>query len=167
MNSVKKKFPQKMDSNEFVSKLIRHANWFSGVPDSVFKKIIPKLEPFYLASRENHSIAMGFGASLVGMKPAILIQNSGLGLSLDALFGLHQLYGVGILLIISNRGELDWEEIQHKLWGERSIDLLKLCDIATFDLNDLGDCAIEEAAKVAFDEHKISAVIIHRGNVDE
>ena len=167
MSSIKKKFPQIMDSDEFVSKLIHNANWFSGVPDSVFKKIIPKLDPFYLASRENHSIAMGFGASLAGMKPAILIQNSGLGLSLDALFGLHQLYGVGILLIISNRGELDWEEIQHKSWGECTMNLLNLCKITTFDFGELGGMAIEEAAKVAFNEHKISAVIIHRGNVDE
>ena len=167
MNSTKEKFPHVMNSDEFVSKLTSNANWFSGVPDSVFKKIFPKLDPFYLASRENHSVAMGFGASLAGMKPAILIQNSGLGLSLDVLFGLHQLYGVGILLIISNRGELDWEEIQHKLWGERTLDLLKLCEVTIFDFGKLGPDAIEKAANIAFNEHKISAVIIHRGNIDE
>ena len=79
---------------------------------------------------------MAFGAALAGRKPVILIQNSGLGLLLDALFGLNQLYKIGVLLVISNRGELSWEEIQHKLWGERCLSLLNLCQIPTFDLKD-------------------------------
>ncbi len=167
MNRIKKKFPLIMTSHQFISELMIHADWFSGVPDSVFKKILPKSDPFYPASRENHAIAMGFGASLSKKKPAILIQNSGLGLSLDALFGLNQLYEVGVLLIISNRGELEWEEIQHKSWGKRTMDLLNLCNITTFDLNELGSCAVEKAAKSAFNDQKISAIIVHRGNIDE
>ena len=48
MNRIKKKFPLIMTSHQFVSELMIHADWFSGIPDSVFKKILPKLDPFSL-----------------------------------------------------------------------------------------------------------------------
>ena len=163
----REKFPHVISSKEFATELMLHANWFSGIPDSVFKKILDCLEPFYNTTRENHALAMAFGAALGRKKPAILIQNSGLGLLIDALFGLQKLYKVGTLLIISNRGELEWEEIQHQVWGEKTIELLKLCNIKIFDLQKEGISCISKAAQIAFDENKIVSIIVHRGNIDE
>ena len=163
----KEKFPMIASSKEFAEELMIHANWFSGIPDNVFKKILNCLKPFYNSTRENHALAMAFGAALGNKKPVVLIQNSGIGLLLDALFGLHKLYKVGVLLIISNRGELEWEEIQHKFWGLKTIDLLKICDIEIFDFQKDGILCISQASKMAFDEEKIVAIIVHRGNVDE
>ena len=166
MINDKIKFPQIVDSVEFSNELMNHANWFSGVPDSVFKKTISRLNPFYLASRENHAIGMAFGAALAGKRPAVLIQNSGLGLMIDALFGLQQLYEVGVLLIVSNRGELDWEETQHQRWGDVTKDLLKSIDVPVFDFSD-GFSSLEKAAELGFKKQKISVLLIHRGNIDE
>ena len=44
------------------------------------------------------------GAYLGGKKPAILMQNSGLGNSINALKSLTELYGFPLLMIISHRG---------------------------------------------------------------
>ena len=104
----------KATHKEFADLLQKECNWFSGVADSVFKKVFPLLDNFHFSPRENHAIGMSFGAKIAGAKPAVLIQNSGLGLSLDAILGTFTLYNQGFILVVSNRGTLDWEEIQHQ-----------------------------------------------------
>ena len=163
----RKLFPLICDSNKFSSELQCHFDWFSGVPDSVLKKTQDCLKNFYFSSRENHSVGMAFGASLGGSKPCLLMQNSGLGLSIDALFGLFVLYKRGLVIVLSNRGELDWEEIQHKEWGDLTVQILKSIKIDFLDFNQDGIEVVKRAHDIAYKEDKIVVILVKRGNLDE
>ncbi len=55
-------------------------------------------------TREEEGFGICAGAYLGGKKPAILMQNSGLGNSINVLASLYKLYELPILMIISHRG---------------------------------------------------------------
>ena len=154
-------------STTLAAALTARCDWFCAVPDSVIKRTIALLSPLYFAPRENHAVAAAFGAALGGRRPCVLMQNSGLGLCLDALLGLFRLHGQGLILVVSNRGELAWEEIQHRDWATVTGPLLASAGIAAFDLQTLGPAAVDAAADAAFAGDRLAAVVVHRGNVDE
>ena len=54
--------------------------------------------------REEEGFAIAAGAYMAGRKTAILMQNSGLGNSINVLTSLLKLYNIPILMIISHRG---------------------------------------------------------------
>jgi sulfopyruvate decarboxylase subunit alpha len=155
------------DSQRFAEVLMQQCDWFSGVPDSVIRKVLPRLTPYHFAPRENHAIGMAFGAAIAGKRPCVLMQNSGLGLALDALLGLFGLYRQGLLLIISNRGELPWEEIQHHDWGRITLPLLQQTGWPLIDYQREGLSGLKRAARLATDEKQIAVMMVHRGNLDE
>ncbi|MBC7108239.1 MAG: sulfopyruvate decarboxylase subunit alpha [Methanomassiliicoccales archaeon] len=55
-------------------------------------------------TREEEGIGLCAGAYMGGMRPAIIMQNSGLGNSINALASLDLLYRIPVLMIISHRG---------------------------------------------------------------
>ncbi|MBR4447935.1 sulfopyruvate decarboxylase subunit alpha [Methanobrevibacter sp.] len=55
-------------------------------------------------TREEEGIGICAGAYLGGKRPAILMQNSGLGNSINALKSLMELYEIPLLMIMSHRG---------------------------------------------------------------
>ena len=55
-------------------------------------------------TREEEGLGICAGAYLGGKKPAILMQNSGLGNSINALKSLTELYEFPLLMIMSHRG---------------------------------------------------------------
>lgn len=55
-------------------------------------------------TREEEGIGICSGAFLAGKFPAIVMQNSGLGNSVNALASLSLYYGIPIILLISHRG---------------------------------------------------------------
>jgi sulfopyruvate decarboxylase subunit alpha len=156
-----------MDSKLFAAELQKYCDWFTGVPDSSLKNTQSYLNEFQFSSRENHAVAMAFGAKMGGKRPCVLIQNSGLGLAIDAILGLFRLYEQGVLLVVSNRGELDWEEIQHKDWGELTINIIDAVALPIVDFEREGTLGIKRASDLAFKKNKISVLLIHRGNLDE
>ena len=166
-NKSRKYHPRVCSSEDFSNKLKKYCNFFTGVPDSVLKNTQKNLTEYKFSSRENHAVGIAFGASLSSKKPCVLIQNSGLGLAIDSLLGLFSLYEKGLLIVVSNRGELDWEEIQHKDWGDLTIDLIESLKFKIFDFETDGIESIEKAANYAFGKEKIAILLIHRGNLDE
>lgn len=159
--------PEVCTGLRFSELLTEHCDWFASVPDSVFKTTYPHLPNLRIPARENHAVGEAFAASLAGRSPCVLMQNSGLGLSLDALIGLFHLYNLGLLLVVSNRGELGWEEVQHRLWGEVTDELLNLLPVSVFDFEGLGEEAIPMASGAAFSGNKIAVVVVRRGNLSE
>ena len=61
-------------------------------------------------TREEEGFGICAGAFMGGKRPAILMQNSGLGNSVNALASLFELYKLPILMIISHRGT----EVNHE-----------------------------------------------------
>jgi phosphonopyruvate decarboxylase len=98
-------------SRHFLDLLEQHGyDFFTGVPCSLFEGVIRILdaEPRYgyiSAVREDSAMGLAAGAYLGGRQPVVLMQNSGLGVSMNALVSLHQIYDIPALLVISWRGE--------------------------------------------------------------
>lgn len=55
-------------------------------------------------TREEEGFGICAGAFMAGKKPAILMQNSGLGNSVNALASLFELYKIPVMMIMSHRG---------------------------------------------------------------
>ncbi len=81
------------------------------------------------ATREDEALGIAVGAYMGGKKPVVLMQNSGLGNSIDALTSLVLLYRFPILLIISWRGYDENDFIEHSLMGKYMQDFLKTMKI--------------------------------------
>jgi len=56
-------------------------------------------------TREEEGVGIAAGAYLAGRTPALLIQNSGIGNSINAIKSLLELYEIPIIFIMSHRGD--------------------------------------------------------------
>ncbi|HEY0196413.1 MAG TPA: sulfopyruvate decarboxylase subunit alpha [Methanobacterium sp.] len=81
-------------------------------------------------TREEEGFGICAGAYLGGKKTAILMQNSGLGNSVNVLASLYQLYQLPILMVISHRGtEGEFMSAQIPM-GKATPDILDALKIA-------------------------------------
>ena len=102
-------------------------DFFAGVPDSILGGMIATLTKRGLytpAVREDEALAMAAGAYMAGKMPAVLMQNSGLGTSLNTLISLNLIYQQPCLLIISWRGFQGKDAPEHLVMGESMTQLL-------------------------------------------
>ena len=87
-------------------------------------------------TREEEGIGICAGAYLGGKKPAILMQNSGLGNSINALKSLTELYEFPLLMIMSHRGT-EGENICGQVpMGESTPRILEAMDFKFFNPGD-------------------------------
>ncbi|MBA7654668.1 MAG: sulfopyruvate decarboxylase subunit alpha [Promethearchaeota archaeon Loki_b32] len=88
-------------------------------------------------TREEEGVGIAAGAYLGGRTPAILMQNSGLGNSINAIKSLLQLYKIPIIFIMSHRGA-EGEKIEAQIpMGQLTPDLLDLLNIRKFIINSM------------------------------
>jgi len=80
-------------------------------------------------TREEEGMGIAAGAYLGGMKPAILMQNSGLGNSINAIKSLLQLYKIPILLIMSHRGVEGEKIMAQNQMGQVTFNLLECINL--------------------------------------
>ncbi len=85
-------------------------DFFCGVPCSLLKTLIARFDAdpswgYVSAVREDSAIGLAVGAHLGGKRAAVFMQNSGLGVSVNALASLSRMYDCPQLLVISWRGE--------------------------------------------------------------
>ena len=102
-------------------------NFFTGVPDSILGGIIAELMNRRLytpAVREDEAVGMAAGAYMAGKTPAVLMQNSGLGTSLNTLISLNMIYQQPCILIVSWRGQGGKDAPEHLVMGEVMPQLL-------------------------------------------
>jgi phosphonopyruvate decarboxylase len=109
-------------------------DFFCGVPCSLLKGIVSILEKdadarYVSATREDSALGMAAGAFFGGKRPMVLMQNSGLGVSVNALASLHTLYEIPVLLVISWRGEDRSDAPEHWMMGEIMTPVLDLMKI--------------------------------------
>ena len=123
-----------ISGSDFAARLQHHGfDFFTGVPCSLIEDLIAVLEtgrqPYVAAVREDSAVGVAAGAWLGGRRPVVLMQNSGLGTSLNALASLSLMYGFPALLLVTWRGFAGKDAPEHILMGEISQPLLDLLRI--------------------------------------
>jgi phosphonopyruvate decarboxylase len=124
-----------ISGRDFAARLERHGfDFFTGVPCSLIEDLIAVLErgtraPYVAAVREDAAVGVAAGAWFGGRRPVVLMQNSGLGTSLNALASLSLMYGLPTLLIVTWRGFGGKDAPEHILTGEISPKLLELLGV--------------------------------------
>ncbi len=124
-----------MTGQELAARLARRGfDFFTGVPCSLIAGLIAALErraeaPYVAAVREDAAVGLAAGAWLAGRRPAVLMQNSGLGTSGNALASLSLMYGLPALLLVTWRGFGAKDAPEHILMGDITPDLLDLLGI--------------------------------------
>ena len=107
-------------AREFAQLLLdRGFDFFTGVPCSLLKELIFELEAtssYHPETREDAAVGLAVGAHLAGRKSCVLMQNSGLGVCLNALTSLALMYETPQLLIVTHRG-LGKDAPEHLLMG--------------------------------------------------
>jgi phosphonopyruvate decarboxylase len=124
-----------ISGRQFAERLERHGfDFFTGVPCSLIEDLIAVLErgsraPYVAAVREDAAVGVAAGAWFGGRRPAVLMQNSGLGTSLNALASLSLMYGLPMLIVVTWRGFGGKDAPEHLLMGEISPRLLEVLGI--------------------------------------
>ncbi|MFQ5483544.1 MAG: thiamine pyrophosphate-binding protein [Nitrospinaceae bacterium] len=146
-----------LTSEAFIGRLIREGfNFFTGVPCSLLAGLIANLEargdvPYYPAVREDAAVGLCAGAFMAGKLPVLLMQNSGLGYSLNAFTSLNQIYHLPVLVIMSWRGCGGKDAPEHLIMGEINQPLLDTVGLAHGVLEPGPEAAAEAALAAALD----------------
>ena len=109
-------------------------NFFTGVPCSLFTGVtrILDAEPRYgylSAVREDSAMGIAAGAYFGGRQPVVFMQNSGFGVSINALVSLHQIYEIPALLVVSWRGQGGQDAPEHLVMGAVMEECLRLFQV--------------------------------------
>jgi phosphonopyruvate decarboxylase len=107
-------------------------DFFCGVPCSLLKGLVALLEKdrgYVSATREDSALGIAAGAFFGGKRPMVLMQNSGLGVSVNAIASLHWLYEIPVLIVISWRGEDRSDAPEHWMMGEIMAPMLDLMQV--------------------------------------
>ncbi|MBJ6363213.1 thiamine pyrophosphate-binding protein [Paenibacillus sp. GCM10012307] len=116
---------------------------FTGVPCSLLKGLFSLLEQdensqvrYIPAVREDSAVGVASGFVISGHKSAVLMQNSGLGYSLNVLTSFNMIYDLPILLIVSWRGAYGNDAVEHDIIGARLTHLLDAVEIPHIELTE-------------------------------
>ncbi|MBS7251052.1 MAG: hypothetical protein KIH08_10765 [Candidatus Freyarchaeota archaeon] len=97
-----------MISNIIFRELIRFGvDFVVSVPSSLFKNLLDMLDEakeilHVPVTREEEGVGIAAGAYLGGKTPALIMQNSGLGNSINALASLNMVFKIPLLILIAS-----------------------------------------------------------------
>ena len=155
-----------MDSSEAIFDALKDTgiNFIVSVPCVNLSKLLNMIDEdeeiiHVPVTREEEGIGICAGAYLRGKRPAILMQNSGLGNSINALKSLTELYKFPLLMIMSHRGT-EGENICGQVpMGESTPRILEAMDFRFFkpanpeaayeDIKLAWDLSVEEGKPVS------------------
>lgn len=169
-----------MYPDNFLQQLLQYKfGPFTGVPCSLLGGLINSIrshneQNYYIASSEGESMGIAAGFSLSGSIPVVLMQNDGFGNIINPLSSLQIPFKLPTLLIITWRGEPQGkpDAIQHKLMGEKLLDLLNIFDVpfSVLEQNNNAksvDLALEKASAYIMSKSLPYALIVKRGFFDK
>jgi sulfopyruvate decarboxylase subunit alpha len=86
-------------------------NFIVHLPESYMKELIPfiRKDPsikYVQVCREEVGVNIAAGALLGGKRPAILMEDTGLGNSINPLVSIHSLWRIPLLMLMSYRGDV-------------------------------------------------------------
>jgi len=163
-----------LTSQSFIKRLIQEDyKFFTGVPCSLLSGLIYELEDqkevrYIPAVREDAAVGLCTGAYLAGAMPVLLMQNSGLGYSLNAFTSLNLIYNIPMLVIMSWRGKDGKDAPEHIIMGDIDKQLLKTAGMEYSLLNkDNCDEVLRKAKNKICEEKLPYTLIIEKGLFDE
>ena len=120
------------------------------------------------AVREAAAVGLCTGAYLAGAMPVLLMQNSGLGYSLNAFTSLNLIYNIPMLVIMSWRGKDGKDAPEHIIMGDIDKQLLKTAGMEYSLLNEENCEEVLRKAKNKICEEKLPyTLIVEKGLFDE
>ncbi len=143
--------------------------FYTGVPcsilDSVIKCLSADSEVGYIpAVKENIAMGLATGSALTGRLPVVLMQNSGLGNTINALTSLNLLYRIPVLMVITWRGYEGKDAPEHLIMGRSMLAFLKEMDIPTTILSGTNmSKAVKSSVKLMKEEQIPVALILKKG----
>ena len=147
--------------------------FFTGVPCSLLSGLFAKLEnqnevPYFPSVREDAAVGLCAGAYMAGKLPVLLMQNSGLGYSLNAFTSLNLIYKIPILVIMSWRGCEGKDAPEHIIMGDISEKLLETSGIphAILTQENLEDAMMKANQKIKEDKIPFT-LLVQKGIFDE
>ena len=147
-------------------------DFFTGVPCSLFEGVTRILDDdprygYVSAVREDSALGLAAGAYFGGRQPVVLMQNSGLGVSVNAIVSLHQIYDIPALLIVSWRGRDGQDAPEHLIMGRVMDPFLQLLGIP-FEVCDPRsvDQQLASLTKTMRDTSKPVALVVGKGILD-
>ncbi|MBE6493147.1 MAG: sulfopyruvate decarboxylase subunit alpha [Methanosphaera stadtmanae] len=147
-----------LDSSEVIYEGLKRAgiNFIVSVPCANLKKLLNLINEdndiiHIPVTREEEGFGMCAGAYMGGMKVAILMQNSGLGNSINVIASLIKLYQIPMLMIISHRGTAGEGICGQVPMGKATTKLLDSLDIMYEQINNPNEVIeiIEKNEKLA------------------
>ena len=163
-----------LTSQSFITRLIQEDyKFFTGVPCSLLSGLIYELEGqqearYIPAVREDAAVGLCTGAYLAGAMPVLLMQNSGLGYSLNAFTSLNLIYNIPMLVIMSWRGKDGKDAPEHIIMGDIDKQLLKTAGMEYSLLNEENCEEVLRKAKNKICEEKLPyTLIVEKGLFDE
>jgi phosphonopyruvate decarboxylase len=143
---------------------------FTGVPCSLLKGIFRALEdPAFPAAylptpREDSALGVASGLAVAGARPVVLMQNSGLGYSLNVLTSFNLIYDVHLPLIVSWRGHDGNDAVEHDVIGR---ELTRLLDVFALPWTVLDNSDPYESAASFLKQHeaeqRTSVLVVREG----
>jgi sulfopyruvate decarboxylase subunit alpha len=144
-------------------------DFICNIPCVFFKRLIEMIDnefDSYKITREEEGVGICAGAYLAGKRSCLVLQNSGIGNSINALASLNKTFNIPLLLLVSHRGVEDEKIVAQVPMGQATSGLLDVLGIPYFEPHNAGVDEIFEivdlAAKIAFDENKVVAVLFSK-----
>ena len=114
-------------------------------------------------TREEEGVGIAAGAYLGGRTPAILMQNSGMGNSINAVKSLLQLFNIPIIFIMSHRGTKEEKIIAQIPMGKLIPKLLNLLGIKAYYVDSMEKIKeIQNAMQFSRQTKKSTAILLQR-----
>ncbi|CCQ90181.1 Sulfopyruvate decarboxylase, alpha subunit [Nitrospina gracilis 3/211] len=160
-------------SDSFIEKLReRGYDFFTGVPCSLLSGLISALEAredvsYFPSVREDAAVGLCAGAFMAGKKPVLLMQNSGLGYSLNAFTSLNLIYNLPVLVIMSWRGCGGKDAPEHIIMGDVNEKLLETAGMEFDVIGEDNVDALLTQAEDAWAKHLPYTLLVKKGMFDE
>ncbi len=143
-----------------------------GLPCQMLSGIINCLEAsriiYIPVTREEEGVGICAGFHLGGRKAVLLMQNSGLGNSINALLSLIRLYEMPLLMLLSHRGSSGEKIAAQVPMGQATPKLLEVLGIEYLQIARKEDLAIfRRAIQGVFKKNEIKAFLLSRSLWDE
>jgi len=140
-------------------------DFICSVPCIMLAGVLKRLENTSIThipvTREEEGIGIAAGASLGGRKPALLMQNSGLGNSINAFLSLTTLYGLPLTLIISQRGGKGEKVLAQMPMGKATTNILKAVRIDYVRIKKREDLIkMRKMIRKAFGNNRVTAILL-------